>query len=242
MKNVLIIEDNIESAQYLEKLVKQVSEDTHIFIAQNKSKAYEIAMENDITLMLVDIVLDRKVSNDISGIRFVEIIRKIDKYRFVPIIMITSLEDPKLYTYSELHVYGYVEKPYDSEYVKELVGEALKFPVIEEQKKKYYFRKDGIIYAVDLDEIMYIENKRKTVVFYTTTDNVTVPYIPIAKIMLQLNANQFTQCNRNCIINKNYVEMVDTINRFIKLKKTKKMIEIGITMKKKISMEFSGGL
>ena len=156
MKNVLIIEDNIESAQYLEKLVKQVSEDTHIFIAQNKSKAYEIAMENDITLMLVDIVLDRKVSNDISGIRFVEIIRKIDKYRFVPIIMITSLEDPKLYTYSELHVYGYVEKPYDSEYVKELVGEALKFPVIEEQKKKYYFRKDGIIYAVDLDEIMYI--------------------------------------------------------------------------------------
>lgn len=41
------------------------------------------------------------------------------------------------------------------------------------------------------------------------------------------------------IINKNYVEYVDSVNRYIKLRGVKEYVEIGRTMKEKVVNEFS---
>lgn len=239
MKNVLIVEDKQNAAKYLGELIKQVDDNTCLFYAGTKADAYEIAMERNISLMMVDIVLNTDEPGDVSGIEFVANIRKIERYRFIPVIMTTSLEDPKMYAYSDLHCYGFIEKPYDPKMVMEIVEGALKFPVIEEKKEKFYFKRDGIIYAINPEEIIYIENEKKKVTFYTVNDDVIVPYQPLAKLLKQLNSKQFMQCNRSCIVNKNYIDMVDTINRFIKLKKSTKVLEIGVTMKKKIFAELN---
>ena len=52
-----------------------------------------------------------------------------------------------------------------------------------------------------------------------------------------MESDDFIQCSGYTIINKNYVESIDYVNRFIKLEGEERDIEIGISMKKKVRDE-----
>lgn len=69
-------------------------------------------------MFVVDIVLDIAMPNDASGIKFARDMRNLQQYKFTPIIFLTSLHDPEIYAYRELHCYGYVEKPFDPKEVE----------------------------------------------------------------------------------------------------------------------------
>lgn len=232
MKNVLIVEDNLIMAENLREIVHKASRDTCVYIAEKSDKAYGIAMEKDIDLMLVDIVLDNNNPGDVSGMKFAENIRKVERYKFIPIIMVTSLEDPKLYAYSEVHCYSYIEKPYDVNKVTQIIKDALQYKKNIQKSNKYMYKQDGIFYSIDLNDVIFAENKNKTVLVYTTAEVIKVPYASMGKLLEDFGNDVFLQCNRNCIINRNYIEFVDGTNRVIKMKGVLRQIDIGITLKK----------
>lgn len=233
MRTVLLIEDNEKSREMLAKIVKNVDESLLIKSAGNIEEAYAAAMEYDIDLFLVDIILNPKDSGDVSGIRFADNIRKIKRYQYTPIVMITSLEDPKLYAYSDIHCYSYIEKPYDADKVAGIIYEALNFPKQKVINDNIFFRKDGILYKRKISEIVYIENSRNKRIIHSAGDDLELPYKPCREILAELNSDKFIQCSRYAIVNKDYIESIDTVNRFIKLKGRDEQIEIGIILKKK---------
>jgi len=232
MKNVLILEDNEIHMNMICNILKGVSPYINIFEAKDKKSAYEIAIENNIHLLLVDIILDVKNSNDVSGLEFVQQIRNIEKYSFTPVIFITSLSDPKLIAYSHLHCYGYLEKPFSEIQVKKLVLSALKFPAQENRIKDIFFKKDGIIYVKRENEIIYLESTNRKIFVHCVGDTLELPYQPMESLIKHLASNNFLQCSRKCIINRNYIESIDYTNRFIKLKNVEQMVTIGSVMKK----------
>lgn len=238
MKKVLILEDIKIHIEALEKILEDIS-DVQVLVADTMETAYKLAFENTINLFLVDIILDTQVRGDVSGLKFAEAIRKNSQYLFTPIIFITSLEDPKLHAYSKLHCFGYIEKPFDPTIVKNLIKEALKFPYIKEKDKTLYFRNDGIMYAIDSKDIVYIENSKRKLLIHTTKDKFAVLYKTCKEILEELESKSFIQCNRYTIINKNYIEMIDYPNRFIKLKGVDEEVEIGVAMKKRVKDELS---
>ena len=67
-----------------------------------------------------------------------------------------------------------------------------------------------------------------------TDDLLEISYIPINKILLQLNSSEFVQCNRNMVINKNHLDNVDTVNNYVRLKKIDASIPLGNAYKKKV--------
>lgn len=231
-RKILIIEDNCIHLDALCKLVDQINQDICIYAAGKLSEAFEIAMEQHIHLFLVDIILNTSSPGDVSGLDFVREIRDIKKYQYTPVIFITSLEDPKLYSYSQLHCYGYIEKPFDSEQVKKIVSEALNFPQKSDQERFVYFRKDGIIYSVCVDEIIFVESSRRKVVIHCLNDKLEIPYVTCEELLKQLDSDLFIQCSRYCIVNIKYIDQIDYANRFIRMMYTDDVIEIGITMKK----------
>lgn len=237
MKNVLIVEDKIHAAEMLKIIIHKISRDIHIFWADTKEKAYTYAMETDMNLMIVDIVLKPEEAGDVSGVNFVQNIRIVEQYKFVPVIMVTSIEDPKMYAYSELHCYSYIEKPYNVEKATEIIRQALAYQREERKNKKYVYRQEGIFYAINLDDIVCVENRNKTVTVYKTDGKTEIPYVPIAKLLVDINNNDFLQCSRNCIVNKRYIEAYDTVNNLIRLKGVERQIDIGITLKKKVLAE-----
>ncbi len=233
IQNILIIEDKKSHMDALCKIVSNLNKKIVVYNAYNIEKAYQIAMENHIHLFLVDIILQPEKPGDVTGLRFAQEIRAVRKYMFAPLIFITTLEDPRLYAYSQLHCFGYIEKPFSEQQVKQLILKALEFPVEEEEERFIYFRKDGIVYSKCIKEIIYIENSRRRVVIHCKNDVLEIPYKTCNEIMEEIDSKLFIQCSRYIIINRKYIEEIDYVNRYVKLKNVKNPVEIGIMMKKR---------
>ena len=92
--SVLILEDNRQILNVLEKLVLSVAEDEKVYVTDNVGEAYKIAMEISIDVFMLDIILYGDKKGDTSGMQYAQSMRKLERYRFTPIIFITSVEDP----------------------------------------------------------------------------------------------------------------------------------------------------
>ena len=233
MKTVLIVEDHVKSLEMLVAIINDLKMDLTVYTATNVRDAYSITRENNIDLFILDIILESTDSADASGMEFAAELREMKRYQYTPIIFVTSLEDPKLHAYSDVHCYYYIEKPYDVQVVSKMVSEALSIPQVKHEKKSVYFRKDGILYKKNISEVVYIENARSGQVIHFIDGEMRLSYKPTHKILEELNNDNFIQCSRYAIINKDYIDSIDIVNRYITLKRENKQIEIGITFKNK---------
>ncbi len=233
MKTILIVEDNLRSREMLIKIIKSIRDDVDIKEASSLEEASVLVFKNNIDLFILDIILNSSNPSDVSGIRFAEYIRTFEKYKYSPIIFITALEDPELHAYSELHCYYYVEKPYDADKVASVVAEALEMPRLDKVTHKVFFRCNGVLYKKEISDIIYIENTRARQSVYCVNGDLKLPYKPMKVILEELNSDKFVQCSRYHIVNVDYIDKIDTVNRYIQLKGVKEEIEIGNTFKKK---------
>lgn len=239
-KQILIIEDNEHSMELICKLIDDIDNLT-IFKAANSEQAYKYAIENDIELFIVDLILEPAVSGTVSGIKFIEKMRTIERYKFTPIIVTTSLEDPKLHTYAYLHCYRYFEKPYDKNEFKRAVLETLEFKTPKQERRFYYYRKEGILYSIKIDEIIYIKNNSiSTFIYKQNKEVLKMPYKSCKSIMLELPGDKFIKCNKNTIINIDFIDNIDTANRYITLINGYGTLEIGLRLRKNFLNELPG--
>lgn len=233
MKKILILEDNKVTMEHLASLISELEVESSLFQCDNIKDAYQYALERDIDLFVVDIILEPRNPGDSSGLKFVDSIRKIEKYIFTPVIIVTSLEDEKLYTYEKLHCYSFVEKPFDPKKMKELIRQCLKFSANHQTSKTLYFRKDGIILSVNREDIVYVSCENHILNIHTKQGDVlSVPYITLKKFLAEADSTDLVQCSRNTIINKNFIHNVDIPNQMIQLKNYMGSVDIGIMYKK----------
>ncbi len=240
MKAVLIIEDNAASMEMLAKITNEVDPEIVVHRAVNQNEAYACAMRISIDLFLIDIMLDPKNPGDVSGMRFANRIRMVERYKYVPMIFITALEDARLYAYSDLHCYYYLEKPYDAKKAREVITEALEVPQKKNLPHDVFFRKDGILFKKNITEVVYIENVRSGQTVCFTDGKLKLQYKPTKVILEELDSERFVQCSRYAIVNSDFIDAIDMVNRYILLKGNFGRIEIGITFKKKFLEALKG--
>lgn len=107
--------------------------------------------------------------------------------------------------------------------------------VIKEKDAMMFFRKDGILYPVKCNRVIYMELiKRKICIHMKNGDVLSIPYKSFREIMEEANYEKFVQCSRNCVINIDYIKNIDKTNRFITLEGTKTAVEMGGTFIKKV--------
>lgn len=238
-KTVLIIEDDHAQMEYLKQLVYEVNAAVNIYTAMESAGAYKILMEKTIDVFLVDIILNPKSSSDTSGIKLVEKMRSIPKYMFTPVLFVTSLEDASGYAYRDLNCLGYIEKPFDSVNVKRMIGKALNYSTEKEKDLTICFRKDGILFPIKENDIVYIESKNHVIYIHLANgDETRFPYMTCKQILEGNDTSHMMQCSRSIIVNKEYVYNIDFVNRYIELKNNLGQVEIGITYKKKVNSEY----
>lgn len=233
MKKIVVLEDNLVTLEYVMSLIKEIDDRNLVYGFSDLKDAYQYAIEKDIDLFIVDIILDTSRPGDSSGLKFVDGLRKIARYAFIPIIFITSLEDARLYTYEKLHCYSFIEKPFDPNKLKVLVTQCLSFPSAEQKRKTMYFRKDGIILAADREDIVYAECINHILNIHTAQgDLLSIPYVTLKKFLLEVDSDDFIQCSRSAVVNKCYIHNVDITNRVIQLQNKMGTVEIGVMYKK----------
>lgn len=236
-KNVLIVEDNEKSRRMLVRMLREIDSNLIIFETENLDSAYRYAIQNTINLFLLDIVLDKSFKGDTSGITFAYHMREIPRYKFIPIIFITVLEDPKLYAYSELHCYKFIEKPYDEEKVMRIIREALNFGFTEDKSNCTCFRKDGLLLPVEIGDIAYIIFHKLSTDIFFTNDILSISRYPMKRMLLKLNGTKFVQCSRNTIVNVKYIKSIDLVNGYLQIKDMSVSVPVGEAYKKRIVSE-----
>ena len=241
-KTVLIIEDDKDQLEMLAQLVLSVDENAMIYRAQNEKTAYKILMEQTIDVFLVDIILDPGKPSDTSGVRLVEKVRKVTRYMFTPVIFVTSLEDPSMYCFTDLNCIGYIEKPFDPERIRKLLSRALNYSTLREKEVSLTFRRDGVLYPVDLKKIVYMESESHVLAVHLSNHTtLEIPYKTCKQILEEVDADCLVQCSRKTVVNRNFVSSVDIVNRYITFEDNLGRVEIGLTYKKKMIAEFGNG-
>lgn len=237
-KQILIVEDNEKSMKSLCDILGRIK-DIYVHKAMNSDKAYRYALEYSIDLFVVDIILNTKKFADISGLKFIENIRSIDKYKFTPVIVITSLEDPRLYIYSHLHCFRYFEKPYDKEEFKYSVIEALEYKTLKKTKEFYSYKDDGMINSVKTKNIVYFQTVERITRIQCKSGNVLyTPYKSNKNIILELNSEKFLRCSNNTIVNMDFIKGIDVANSYVILENDFGVLNMGPRIKKKFLQDF----
>lgn len=234
MKKVLILEDNRSISDLLAYMVKKVCDDVRIYTADNLKDAYAVALDFTIDLFLIDIILDTSRPGDTSGLIFVERIREMEKYHLSPVVFITSMEDPRLYSYQKLRCYEFIEKPFDKKRVSETIRRCLTYPSKKVEQRTLFFQKDRVAIAVCTKDIVFMESVRHILHIHTMEEIIEVPYTTLKRVLPQVDECGFIQCCRNTIVNIECIENVDMSNRYIGLKYGKGSVEIGAAYKKEV--------
>lgn len=238
-KNCLIIEDNYIQREFLSRLVTDISEEIEVFAVDNLQDAYQILLENTIDFFIIDIILDSSKKGDISGIKLASIIREIPHYGFTPIIFITSLIDPKMFAYSGLHCFSYLEKPFAPEDAKAVIEEAMEYNTPKKANDILCMRKEGVLVPFRISQIRYIESQNRNILIYKSDGDVDVmPYMPCKQILKEAGNDTLVQCNRSIIVNRDFVRTLDKVNRIITLHGCDIQLSIGVTYVKKVLKEF----
>ena len=239
MKKILILEDNVVAVEHLKVLIDELQVKCEVYSTCDLKDAYQYILENTVDLFIIDIILDTSRPGDTSGLKFVENLRKIGKYEFTPVVFVTSLEDSKLYTYENLQCHRFIEKPFDSNLVKKTIEKCLRFPRKEREKKSLYFRKDGIVLAVDVENLVYAECINH--IMHIHLDNgeiLKIPYVTLKKLLSDTAEYDIIQCSRNTLVNRAFMHNVDSTNRFIQLKDNYGQVEIGVMFRKHVKENF----
>lgn len=220
----------------IKEIIASIDLSIEILMAASSDAAYRYAMEKDVDVFIVDIVLDTKVMGDTSGIKFAECIRGMQKYMFTPVIFTTSLEDPQMYAFRELHCYGYLEKPIDVEQAKELIRKALCFENPKSSSETIYFKRDKIIYPIEVEDIIYTHNvNHEMTIHHRNGTRLRIPYKTCSQLLKEVRTDCMVQCSRNTLVNRRYIRSIDLVNRYITLVDSEQTkIEIGSSFAKKV--------
>lgn len=237
-KNCLIIEDNYVQREFMKRLVMELSSEARVYDVDNLQEAYQILLENTIDLFIIDIVLDHKKKNDISGVKLANVVRDIPYYAFTPIIFMTSLIDPKLFAYKNLHCFSYLEKPFSQNEAKSAIRDAMEYSTPKKELNTFCLRKGGILFPFQVEDILYIESLNRSIIIYKRDGKtITMPYMTCRQVLQEAGNSTLLQCNRSVIVNKKYIWSVDRANRYIVMRECEKRVAIGVTYLKKVMSE-----
>lgn len=233
MTKILILEDNLDCLKLITKMVERVSDNVCAVPVSSLEEAREALADtsNLFQAFLLDINLDVNDDDDISGITFAKEVREVKAYAFTPIVMITSLANMELTAYRELHCYQYLVKPYDEDDIEKLIAKLLFISYTGETREEFItVKKEGINYKLFCKDIVCIKAIPRGVNIILTKEEIKVLYTSIKQLMEKLPQEQFVQIHRMCVINQNYIDSVDMVNGYLKLKNGTET-EIGITYK-----------
>lgn len=241
MKRILIVEDKKAEAEGIIAVIRKLDPAAEVVCMNNPAEAYEYAFSNPISVFIVDIVLYPKRKNDVSGLNFVERIRKYADYKQTPIVFITSLEDRRLYAYEDLHCYKYLRKPIFYNEVEETMREVLELKDLKAEAPAVKVKNDGVVYVIQQNEIIYAKSSLSKLTIVTDRDCIQVFYMSCNALMQQLNPEIFIQCNRCTIINKSKILSYNTKEDMLLLAGCDTKIKVGRVYKNSIMKEIENG-
>lgn len=240
MTRIMILEDNKDSLKALQTMIEKISTDIVAVPVSSLEEARKALQETKESFhaFLLDINLNECDTEDTSGLTFAGEIRNIRQYAFTPIVMITSLASLELKAYRELHCYQYIIKPYQEEEIDKLIHKLL-FQTGAVSEPFVLIKKEGINYKLFCKDIVCVRAIPRGVSIVLAKEEMKVLYLTIKQLIEKLPEEQFLQCHRMFVVNRDYIDYVDMVNGIVHMKNGTEA-EIGVTYKTKMKEALHG--
>lgn len=218
MKKFLLLERNRVMRKQLEKILFSLDERIAVFSRYNVKESFKCAAKMQIDLFIIDVTVDKNTVRIPPELKFVDRLRRTERYFSTPILFITPIEGTLLYKYDKLNCYKFIDKPIDEEEFKTIVERSLIYLEGRQRENAFYFQWDDKYQKVDKDSVTYIQMIDDNLYVHTNDDKIRcVPFTTIRTMMKKLNSSDFVVCHRSTIVNMNYVERMDVEKQVLEL-------------------------
>lgn len=219
MYKILVVEDDVSQNKELCECITQAYPSWKICTAHNFQEAKELLeqsleMQSYFSLFLLDVQLQDDPC-DFGGFVIANSIREQKIYYKSPILFLTAVSEKVSYALSNFHCYNYITKPYSSNEVIDQLRQMMLTGFINIESV-LITDINRIKHRIAQNKIYYIEAKSHLIVFYTQNGIISTRETNFERILDELTDN-FIQCHKKYIINKNYVSSYDKVNRYLRL-------------------------
>jgi DNA-binding NarL/FixJ family response regulator len=125
---ILLIEDNSVEVDKLKRAISQEFNSFNIFLANNTEKAITLLKTKHPDVILLDLDFQ-----DTNGIEFLSILKKDEKLKSIPVIILTSTKDKSIILECyKLNISGYLLKSLKEEEYTVKINAILKYLTVNE--------------------------------------------------------------------------------------------------------------
>ncbi len=119
-KKILVVDDDVDIQLQMKAILGENGYEP--MIADNAGSAWEILEREQVDLILLDVMMEK----DSDGFNFAQKMKTNDKFKHIPIIMVTSVNQKMPFTFGTgdgdfLPVETFIEKPIDPAKIMEAV-------------------------------------------------------------------------------------------------------------------------
>ena len=202
MLRIAIVEDQEKDANLLISYLQRYGREKNLEIEATHFKngilfLQQYRGEYDIVFMDIDMPV-------ISGMNTAQSLREIDPH--VLLIFVTALARFALNGY-EVNAYVFIIKPVQySHFITKM--ERAEKKLSTEKRTKLLIKTNEKAVSVYTDEILYVDIYNHMLSFHTT-EGVVSTRGTIKDVMETLNYSCFTLCNKSCVVNLRFVQMID---------------------------------
>ncbi len=122
MKKKVLIVDDFENTRWIVQQILEKEEELEVVSASNGKEALQFFNGEQIDLLITDLNMP-----EMNGIDLVRQVRSRDKYKFIPIIMLTTERNPdKKQMALDIKVTTWIQKPFEQGQFRKIVRKALR--------------------------------------------------------------------------------------------------------------------
>lgn len=234
MKRVLIFEEKWCEQEILNRMIKKIAGDTLIIWCKTTKDAMYALEDNEFDLFIVSTEKYSETSFATEGLLFVRYIRQQREYFSTPVIFISSSSKYELYAYRYLHCYQYIKRPYDREYMEQIISEIICVQNRYHKEPQMVFSFRGMIYHFPIHEVIYVESLSRKVFVHTIYRTVEFPGMILKRFMEEMDSEIFLQCHRSYVVNCQFIRSFNKQEGVLGMAKTKVEIPVGKTFRESV--------
>ncbi|MDA3866597.1 MAG: response regulator [Salinivirgaceae bacterium] len=122
MKKKVIVVDDFENTRWIVQQILQKEPELDVLGAENGVEALKFFNGEPVDLLITDLNMPQ-----MDGIELVAKVRAMDKYRFIPIIMLTTERNPeKKQKALDIKVTTWIQKPFEQGQFRKIVRKVLR--------------------------------------------------------------------------------------------------------------------
>ncbi|MBP3703304.1 MAG: response regulator transcription factor [Lachnospiraceae bacterium] len=234
MKRVLILEKEWCEQEVLCRIIKKIADDTRIVWCKTTKEAMYTLEETEFDMFIISLEDSEEKSFVTEGLHFIRYIRQQREYFNVPVIFISNVSKYELYSYRHLHCYQYMKRPYDREYMEQLLSEILCVQNKFSKEPQMVFSFRGVIYHFPVREVIYVESLSRRLFVHTLYQTVEFPGMILKQFRKHMDPEIFLQCHRSYVVNRFYIRSFQKQEGMLGMARTNVKIPVGKTFKEEV--------